>query len=158
MDQLMRNRRRETDSRSSSRSKRGGFTLLEMTIAMAILAFGMLAMTKAQIQAIQGGRNGRHRSGAVEIAQSQMEQLQGMRWTPELDTTAPGWTAPITVNTSIDTTAGPVTEMAYNVNWRITDIQPGVLKAIDVQVVWNEPKRGNLTFVLSSGRYNHEGL
>lgn len=157
MDQLMSIRRRIEAGRAAT--ARDGFTLLEVTIAMVILAIGMLTMTGAQLHAMRGGQAGRHTSGASAIAQSQMEQLQRARWlSPALVATAPGWTAPVVVNSTIATNGGPAIEMVYNVNWRITDIQPGELKGIDIQVVWNEPNRGNRTYYLSSGRYNHEGL
>ena len=57
--------------RATRRSE--GFSMLELTIAMAILAFGMLGIAAAQMQAINQGSRGRHTSTAAAVAQQQYE-------------------------------------------------------------------------------------
>lgn len=136
-------------------SDRAAFTLLEVMIAMAILAIGLLQVAAMQLQAMGAGRSGRHTSAADHIAQAQMEQLQRTRWT-NLAVTA--WTAGTVVNTNVQGPNGTLVEQAYTVSWRITDVVATMTRSVDVRVTWNEPNRPNRTLVVSSIRYNHEGL
>jgi prepilin-type N-terminal cleavage/methylation domain-containing protein len=56
------------------RSKgQSGFTLLEVMIAMAILATGLLAIATAQIWAINRTGRSRHQTEALHLAQQQLE-------------------------------------------------------------------------------------
>ena len=140
-----------TDPRS-----RGGFTLLEVSIAIGVFAIGMLGLSAMQLHALRGGGSGRHATQAAAIAQSQMEQLDRLRWT-DLTTTAGAFTVPVTVNNLVQGDT-PESEMSYAVSWRIADVKPGWTRSIDVRVTWDEPKRPNRSVVLSSLRYNREGL
>ena len=135
---------------------RGGFTLLEVSIAIGVFAIGMLGLSAMQLHALRGGGSGRHQTQAAAIAQSQMEQLERLRWT-DLATTAGAFTAPVTVNNLVqsDTTDA---EMAYAVSWRITDVQVGWTRSIDVRVTWDEPQRPGRSVVLSGVRFNREAL
>jgi prepilin-type N-terminal cleavage/methylation domain-containing protein len=143
-------------SPASAHRSRGGFTLLEVSIAIGVFAIGMLGLSAMQLHALRGGGSGRHATQAAAIAQSQMEQLDRLRWT-DLATTAGAFTAPVTVSNLVqaDTTES---EMSYAVSWRIADVQPGWTRSIDVRVTWDEPKRPNRSVVLSSLRFNREGL
>jgi hypothetical protein len=49
-------------------------------------------------------------------------------------------------------------EQTYEVSWRITNLDPGRTRAVDVRVEWDEPKHPNRVYALSSIRFNHEGL
>jgi prepilin-type N-terminal cleavage/methylation domain-containing protein len=143
--------------RELSRSaRRAGFTLLEIAIALAVFAVGMLALAAMQLHAMRSGSSGRHATQAAAIAQSQMEQLQRLRWT-NLATTGGTFTAPVTVSHTVQGDVDQV-EMAYAVDFRIADVEPGWTRSIDVRVTWDEPNRPNRRVVLSSLRYNREGL
>jgi len=135
---------------------RGGFTLVEITIAMGVFAIGMLALTAMQLHAMRAGSSGRHATQAAAIAQSRMEQLQRLRWT-DLATTAGAFTAPIPEDHTVQGSPDDV-EMTYAVDWRVADVEAGWTRSIDVRVTWDEPKRPGRTMVLSSLRYNREGL
>jgi len=135
---------------------RGGFTLLEVSIAIGVFAIGMLGLSAMQLHALRGGGSGRHATQAAAIAQSQMEQLDRLRWT-DLTTTAGAFTAPVTVSNLVQAST-PESEMSYAVSWRIADVQLGWTRSIDVRVTWDEPKRPNRSVVLSSLRFNREGL
>ena len=135
---------------------RGGFTLLEVMIATAIFAIGMLGLTAMQLHALRSGGSGRHATQAAAIGQSQMEQLERLRWT-DLTTTAGAFTAPITVSNLVQAATNE-SEMAYQVAWRVADVQAGWTRSIDVRVTWDEPRRPNRSVVLSSLRYNREAL
>ncbi len=53
-----------------------GFTLLEVMIAMVILAIGLLGLASLQIMAIKGNSFGQQMTVASTIAQNQLEQLR----------------------------------------------------------------------------------
>ena len=55
---------------------RGGFGLLELLIALTILAIGMLGIMKLQMQSGFGNVSSRHNSAAVNLARSKMEELK----------------------------------------------------------------------------------
>jgi type IV pilus assembly protein PilV len=135
---------------------RGGFTLLEISIALGVFAFGMLGLAAMQLHAMRSGSSGRHASQAAAIAQTQMEQLQRLRWT-DLAPTAPLWSAAVTRTNDVTSDATQV-EQSYAVDWRIADVEDGWTRSIDVRVTWSEEHRPNRTLVLSGLRYNREAL
>ena len=142
--------------RDGARRGRGGFTLLEVTIAIGVFAIGMLGLSAMQLHALRSGGSGRHSTQAAAIAQSQMEQLERLRWT-DLVTTGGAFTAPVTVDNLVQANTTE-SEMSYAVSWRITDVRVGWTRSIDVRVSWDEPQRPNRSVVLSSLRFNREGL
>ncbi len=134
----------------------GGFTLIEVTIALVILAAGLLAMLAVQIQAIQGGRSGRHTSEASALARDRMEVLHRVAWSDAtLDDTG-DWTAAAQIANTVQTEAATQTEQVYDVRWRVDDLGLN-LKSIDVQIVWDEPKRAGRSYTISSVRHNDPG-
>jgi type IV pilus assembly protein PilV len=140
------------------RKGRGGFTLLEIAISLGVFAIGMLGLAAMQLHAMHSGSSGRHATQAAAIAQSQMEQLQRLRWTdPDIADTAGAFTAPLLRTNTVQADADQA-EMTYAVDWRVSDVEPGWTRSIDVRVTWDEENRPNRTFVLSSLRYNREGL
>lgn len=140
--------------RSAGNGARGdrGFTLLEVTIAMGILAFGLLSVAAMQIHALRGGRVGRHTTQAMVIAQDQMERFQRTSFTGMNDTTG-NWVGNDVVDNEVES-GGTLIEQSYTVDWRITDEVIGWTKLVDVRVTWSEPERPNREYVLTSRRYN----
>ncbi len=131
--------------RRSDRNRNDGMSMIEVMVALAILAAGLLAMLTLQIQAIKQGQRGRHSTDAAQVAQDQMELLQTQPWAA----IAPvGWTAPVaqTVTNPVQVAGVQAANVAaanqqFNVSWRITAF-PGAaaeLRQIDVSVTWNEP-------------------
>lgn len=53
-----------------------GFTLLEVMIALVILAVGLLGLASLQIMAIKGNSYGQQMTVASTMAQNQLEQLR----------------------------------------------------------------------------------
>lgn len=135
-----------------ARRREEGFTLLEVVIAMSVLAFGMLALAAMQIHSLRNGRTGRHFTQAMVVAQDQMEAFQRTSFTGMADT-AGAWTAPQTVTAQTNNSTY-ATEQSYSVDWRITDEVAGWTKLVDVRVSWNEPDFPTRQIVLSSRRYN----
>ena len=124
-------------------------------IAVTILGIGLLAVTGAQIQALRGGKYGKHSAQASIIANSQMDILKRTHW----DDLAPTpWTPILNVNIQVDSPNGVHIEQVYDVRWRITDAVPGQTRNIDVLVRWDEPERPNRTLTYSSMRFNLEQM
>jgi len=139
--------------RRGDRNSRG-FTLVEVLIALSLLGIGLLALAAMQLTALDYGSRGRHLTQAAAVAEERMELLMRQRWT-NLAPTA--WTAPV-VESNVVQGATNHTEQTYEVSWRIANLDVGRTRSVDVQVEWDEPKRPNRRFALSSIRFNYEGL
>jgi Tfp pilus assembly protein PilV len=118
-------------------------TLLEVMIALAVLAMGLLAMLAMQISAMRGGKYGRHTTEAAQLARDQMEYLHRLDWgDAEVQPTA--WTVSFLGDAGpeiveVDSAGGPQQEMTYNVSYRVTnDALNTNLRLVDVQVTWTE--------------------
>jgi len=134
-----------------------GFTLVEVMLALTILAFGLLALAAAQLYAIDGRGSGRHATAAAELAQIQMDELQRRRWTDVADTGG-AWVTAVRTEQVTHSDGSVANEESYNVSWRITDDVAGVTRLIDVRVTWDEPKRPGRAFSISSIRFNRENI
>ena len=132
--------------------RRSGMTLVEILIAMMILTGGLLVMASVQIQSMQGGQRGRHLNQAAILGASQLEKLQGMRWT---SIPATNWTAPVAASSVLQRDEA---DQDYAISWRIATLVPNSTKAIDVRVTWTESTGQSRTVTLSSIRQNHEAL
>jgi type IV pilus assembly protein PilV len=140
--------------RIARRRPEEGFTLIEVLIAFAVLAVGMLALAAMQIHAMRGGRSGRHLSEAATIARSQIEDFQRLAFADPALVATGGWSAAQTVDRVVQANPSDQVEQSYALQWRISDLNPGpTLKAIDVRVTWNEPDRPNRTVTLSTVRF-----
>jgi prepilin-type N-terminal cleavage/methylation domain-containing protein len=137
-----------------------GFTLLEVMISLTLMAVGVLSLAALQLLVMQYGSRGRHMTEASAIAQTQMEQLQRLRWTDaSMLPTGGGWAGPTTINVQVQDTGGVVyTQESFDVYVRIADMVAGVTRSVDVRVDWDEQNRPGRSYALSSIRYNQEGL
>ena len=115
--------------------RRDGLTLLELMVALTILAVGLIGMLTMQTQALQGSRHGKHVSEAARVAEEQMEFLQRQPW---LNIPPSAWSAPRTVQGPING-AGPSSPQSYNVTWRVQAGPDADLRLLDVQVTWTKP-------------------
>ena len=143
-----------------------GFTLIEVMIALVILAFGVLGLALMQLQALTQSSQGRHTGDALAVARSHIEQVNRIPWS-ELDvaTAAATWIAPSwvgstpTYNMSIEQPgpAGTLSEQSYSVEWLVNDVgtAPICLRDVQVRVTWaEEDYSNNKTLVLATRRYN----
>jgi prepilin-type N-terminal cleavage/methylation domain-containing protein len=133
------------------RESRAGLTLIEVMIALTILAVGLLTLASMQLEALRGGRSGASDTYATTLAQDKMEELQRMSWA-SADLAATGnWVTP-------ETETHPSNGQTYLVDWRVSDIVADWTRSIDVRVRWDGPRRNNRSRILSSIRYNREAL
>jgi len=118
--------------------RRSGFTLIEMMIAMVILAGGLLAMLSVQVQALKQGRYGRHTSEAMQIARDQMELFMRLPWDAAAAQPV-AWTAPAAIDVTVQNDGGAVAQQTFNVSWRITTAAfEANARLIDIDVTWTE--------------------
>jgi type IV pilus assembly protein PilV len=59
---------------------RGGFTILEVMVAVAILSLGMLGMATLMISSINRNKNSAETSIATAMAQKKMEEIRHMAY------------------------------------------------------------------------------
>ncbi|MAE96862.1 MAG: hypothetical protein CL910_19615 [Deltaproteobacteria bacterium] len=162
MDELTR-RGQPSPALSAQRLRRSsGLSMIEVMIALTILAGGLLVVLTMQIQATRAGRHGRNATEASRIAQNQMEVLNNQDFTT-LAVTG-GWTPVVAVNGVV--TGGPATAVpqAYSLDWMVSanpDPNPSITAdtfQVDVRVRWTDPNAPAGTpqraYVISSIRYD----
>ena len=125
----------------------GGFTLIEVIIAIGILSFGILAVATMQVSAIRGNAVAEWDTEATTWAGDQVENLACLAWDDPLlqDTDGDG------VNGLDDTgfdnnggTAGdgdqaPVVQGRYTIQWNVADnVLIGDTKTVHVIVTWTD--------------------
>ena len=145
-----------------ARRREGGISLVETTIALLILAVGLLAMLAVQVTALQQGKWGRHTSEAAVVARERVELIRRLPFTdPLVQPTA--WTAPLAVNKTVQATGAPAggfIEQQFTVQWRITAavFDPN-LRTVDVRVTWTENDRQGAVsqrrYAMSTSIYNN---
>lgn len=108
-----------------------GFTLLEVLIAISIVAVGLLAVASMQLTAIQGNRAGGHLSAATHLAEQELERLKASSFSgPDL---ALG--NHTDANNPIDPDGNP--GGIYTKEW-IVENYTAFSRRVTVTVSWNE--------------------
>jgi len=158
MDELM-------DVTACKRGKRrsGGMTLLEVMIALGILAVGLLAMLAMQVSAMRGGKYGRHTTQAAQMGRLQMEYIHRLDWT-DAAVQPTGWTVDYLGSgapeiAQVESATGTHNEMTYNVAYRVNAGPPNSeLRFVDVRVTWTEtnapPGAPPRRYAMSTIRHN----
>ncbi len=113
----------ESQIRKSTGNK--GFTLIEILIAMAVFAIGILAVGSMQISAIDNNASARTRSEATVLAADKFEDLMSLNYShPDL--------GPGTVSRT-----GP--NNIYRLQWLVTENYPTwATKTIELTVCWRK--------------------
>ena len=152
-----------------------GFTLLEVLVAITILAVGLLALARMQIKAVQSNSFGSQLTEATILAQDQAERLRLLNerflanpaggepaalqdtmanWT--IDTESDGdldnfdWANPEGSEGSIDAKGDAVPTGIYTREWCVEDDVPVIrAKTIHVRVRWGNSRQVTLETVLS---------
>jgi type II secretion system protein I len=95
----------------------GGFTILEVMIAISILAVGLMAVFSAQSRSIMGNTNANRQTQAMTLAQDRMEELLAVPYD------------------DLDAAGSPVTAPGgYEVKWTVTEYVADNYKLIAVEV------------------------
>ena len=125
---------------------RAGMSLIEVSISLGILAFGVLAMSAAQLSALTMSRDSRLRTEALYLAQQQMEAFQAMPGAG-LQAALADANYPNDPANPIDPDPGDADVRQFNRSWTITPDapEPGVFTVV-VQVNWLD-RRGNAQVV-----------
>ncbi|MBW1800743.1 MAG: prepilin-type N-terminal cleavage/methylation domain-containing protein [Deltaproteobacteria bacterium] len=109
-----------------NRDKEGGFTLLELIVAISILTVGILAVASMQVASIRGNAFADGVTEGSTCATDRMEKLRRVSWDdPDLTTGSPH-----------DDPSAPA---GYSVSWTVTEDTPvEETKTIEVTVNWEE--------------------
>jgi len=129
-----------------------GFSLAEVTIALGILAFGVLAMAGAQLSAMSMSRESRLRTEALYLAQQQMETFSNMTGAG-LQAALADPSYPNDPANPIDPDPADALPRQFNRSWTITPNapEPGVF-TIAVQVDWVDRRGRPQSITLESVR------
>jgi prepilin-type N-terminal cleavage/methylation domain-containing protein len=151
----------------STRSQRG-VTLVEMMVALGIMAFGILTMALMQLAALKQGSQGQHTTDAAAVGRTYVEQVHRLPWSELTTAVAAGdWTNPswaganpsvtLALDTPLTGTAAP--GQTYAVAWRVTDVAGNTcLRDVEIRITWNEEDfAAPRTLTLSTRRYNWGG-
>ncbi len=115
-----------------------GFSLIEILIAMTILAIGLLALAGMQITAIQGNTFSSTTTDATTVAQDRLERLMALTY-DDADLNdgnhPPGSQAQVSGTQQIQ-------GVNYSISWDVADNSPiPNAKTIDMTVTWTENLR-----------------
>src|SRR3972149_11467778 len=114
-----------------------GFTLLELLIALVILAIGLLGLAGLHIAAIKGNVSGFKISAASAFAQQRIEELKA------LDPTSAALTAGVHPDNCLIPADCTIQGILYNRSYTIQDNTPVTgTSTILLTVTWVEPGTG----------------
>jgi len=86
------------------KARQSGFTILEVMIAISILAIGLLAVFSGQNMAIQGNNRASHLAEGMTLAQDKLEELLALPYD------------------DVDATGSPVTDPGgYTITWTVNN-------------------------------------
>jgi len=86
------------------KARQSGFTILEVMIAISILAIGLLAVFSGQNMAIQGNNRASHLTEGMTLAQDRLEELLALPYD------------------DVDATGSPVNDPAgYTITWTVNN-------------------------------------
>jgi len=126
----------------------GGFTILEILIALIILVVGMLAVGQMQISSIWGNSFSQANTAAMNLAQQQVEEIVRLSYDdPLLINTNAGNDGDLTVKEGHD---HEITNGRYTITWNVADNAPILnSKTIVVMASWGANTK-TLSFVRAS--------
>ncbi|RMG57707.1 MAG: type IV pilus modification protein PilV [Deltaproteobacteria bacterium] len=121
------------------RKKNGGFTLLEVLVALVILAVGLLGLALFQVTAISANKSGNYFAQATFIGQQRLENFRAQDFSTITTSDGINGTTPDTSTfnslpgTQVDTYQG----VTYYSVWYVNDVS-STLKEITLWVYWQD--------------------
>lgn len=116
-----------------------GFSLIEMLIAVTILAVGLLAVAGLQITAIQGNSQGNSVSQATALAEDRIESIRNMDYAaisfvpnPNIETNVAGTLYTRETLVEVDTPMSDLKKITVTVKWETNKPHKIVLRTIVV--------------------------
>ena len=111
-----------------------GFTLIEVMIALVILASGLLALATMQIVSVRSNAFSTEMTYASMLAQSRLEQIRNMSY-DSVQTISPDEIVPASTSTK---------GMAYTVQRVVADNTPATdMKQITLTIIWTGSPAGS---------------
>lgn len=139
-----------TGRRHSTRGEEG-FSLIEVLVALTILAVGLLSLAILQVTAIKGNAGASKSTIATDLAQAQLELFRRTAWTAidnstnttftSLGTTPTYANVPAAAGNSVTVTGMGGGTTFYRI-WRVLPNATDSLKTITVWTCWQDD-RGN---------------
>ena len=122
--------------------ERKGFSLVEVMIAVVLLAVGMLAFAGIQIMAVRNMTYSKDYGKANTYAQQKMEHIKGLPWTSE------------------ELNPGTYTETLennrYTRTYTVTTEED--MKTVSVTVSWVDPSQGSKTLTFYTDLYSNPSI
>jgi type IV pilus modification protein PilV len=146
-----------TGMRHAARGEEG-FSLIEVLVALTILAVGLLSLALLQVTAIKGNAGASKSTIAMDLAQAKLELFRRDAWTAidnSTNTTFGGGTTPIYASVPADA-GNSVTvrgTMFYRI-WRVVPNATDSLKTITVWTCWRDDQGNWHSVMLVTQRAN----
>jgi type IV pilus modification protein PilV len=115
--------------------KSNGFSLIEVLIALVILAISLLALAGLMVQTTTSNSFGGHMTEASTFAQDKLEELRVSAWGD--------------VASKFDTMVGS-TNIIYNRTWTVAANGSGNLKTISISVSWFDKMNHTMAITILS--------
>ena len=125
--------------------QQNGFSLLEVLIALVILAIGLLAIVQMQITAIKGNAFGSGMTSAASLASNTIERLMGLPYNDSFLNTYNIW-----LQDPITGVEGGVNNAGYTREYQVVNDTPRLnMKQITVRIVWTDAngRERNVTMI-----------
>jgi len=115
-----------------------GFTILEVMIAMVILAVGLLALSSMQGTFATGNAQSRRLTHAMNLASSKLDELKNISYDSRMLNDNSSSSLSATGHQAEHSRSVSMGNSEYTVYWNIAENATGNFKQIRVIVTWNQ--------------------